>query len=336
MNESQLENIGAKTVTANPKRTFGNSRKVNAAIWAGALAFLTALGFVAFGGTDSTPAAAVVTAEEQPVEAPAAPPLSVDPPAAPAADEAESPVEDSTDEADVEDTPVEAETPVEAGTPAPAASPSDEEAEAEATEDAVEDIAPVADRPIGPDSPPAPPGAPQNYSISSGGKLYLRGIIPSVETETGLVTALAQIIGPDNVISEFRFDPDIPYTPGAPVPVFIDEKVLFESGSAVIAPAFYPIIAGMPAMQQIQPTVVVTIFGFTDSVGDADRNLELSQQRVDAARDWIISQGGDGSRLIAIGKGEADPVADNDTEVGRSQNRRIEFLVEGFQAAPSS
>ena len=73
--------------------------------------------------------------------------------------------------------------------------------------------------------------------------------------------------------------------------------------------------------------LVVGLGGYTDNTGDATANLELSQQRADAVRDYLMEQGIDGGRLVATGYGDANPIGDNDTEAGREENRRTEFTV---------
>ena len=68
----------------------------------------------------------------------------------------------------------------------------------------------------------------------------------------------------------------------------------------------------------------VIIYGYTDSSGDKFKNKLLSQNRANSIRKALINYGIDGNRLIAIGKGSQNPIADNSTAEGRAQNRRIE------------
>ena len=71
----------------------------------------------------------------------------------------------------------------------------------------------------------------------------------------------------------------------------------------------------------------IEIFGYTDSTGAADYNLSLSDKRAEAVKVYLISKGLSASRFKTIGKGIADPIANNDTPEGRTQNRRVEFAI---------
>jgi OOP family OmpA-OmpF porin len=75
------------------------------------------------------------------------------------------------------------------------------------------------------------------------------------------------------------------------------------------------------------PYIKVRIEGHTCSVGDADYNMGLSIRRAQAVKDHLVSQGIAAHRMEIKGLGETDPIASNDTEVGRKKNRRVEFVV---------
>lgn len=69
------------------------------------------------------------------------------------------------------------------------------------------------------------------------------------------------------------------------------------------------------------------IEGHTDSVGNADQNLDLSRRRAEAVKSVLVSQfKTDAARLTAAGLGATKPVGSNDTPLGRTQNRRVEFV----------
>ena len=73
---------------------------------------------------------------------------------------------------------------------------------------------------------------------------------------------------------------------------------------------------------------MVGIIGHTDSQGTPEGNLEISRNRADAVRVYLIDAGVDPLRVNSDGRGDTEPVADNETEEGRAANRRIEFLVQ--------
>jgi outer membrane protein OmpA-like peptidoglycan-associated protein len=73
----------------------------------------------------------------------------------------------------------------------------------------------------------------------------------------------------------------------------------------------------------------VEIIGHTDDVGDDEYNLELSKQRAEAVRDYLVETGADASKIVALGAGEKQPIASNTTEEGRAKNRRVEVRVLG-------
>jgi outer membrane protein OmpA-like peptidoglycan-associated protein len=75
------------------------------------------------------------------------------------------------------------------------------------------------------------------------------------------------------------------------------------------------------------PDTDITIFGYTDSTGSADYNLKLSGERATSVKNYLVSKGISSSRFTIKGMGIADPIADNGTIEGRSQNRRVEFAI---------
>jgi chemotaxis protein MotB len=78
---------------------------------------------------------------------------------------------------------------------------------------------------------------------------------------------------------------------------------------------------------QKNPNLKLEIDGFTDSVGDAAHNLDLSKRRAQAVASVLASQFGvESARLTVNGFGSAQPIASNDTPEGRAANRRVEFV----------
>ena len=109
--------------------------------------------------------------------------------------------------------------------------------------------------------------------------------------------------------------------------VFTLGDVLFETAEADLRPESLANLERLVSFIQQYPERNVNIEGHTDSVGSAEFNLNLSQKRAEAVRDALIERGVEKSRLKAIGLGEEFPIADNQTEYGRGQNRRVEIVI---------
>lgn len=103
--------------------------------------------------------------------------------------------------------------------------------------------------------------------------------------------------------------------------------ILFDSGSSVIKPQSYGILKQISQALKQESAMRLHIIGHTDSDGSDKSNLKLSKSRAEAVRQALISTYGiSGDRLTSEGKGEAEPVADNSSAEGKSQNRRVEFV----------
>lgn len=104
--------------------------------------------------------------------------------------------------------------------------------------------------------------------------------------------------------------------------------IYFDSGRATIRPDSYPELETAAEFLRSNSSALVEIHGHTDSQGDAAANLRLSLARANAVRDYLVDTFDiDPAQLVAKGFGEEFPVRDNSTAEGRTQNRRIEFMV---------
>jgi outer membrane protein OmpA-like peptidoglycan-associated protein len=104
-------------------------------------------------------------------------------------------------------------------------------------------------------------------------------------------------------------------------------EVSFDVNSASIKPAFRPSLAKVAEVLK-QYDTQVTVVGHTDSSGSDSYNQTLSERRADAVRGELARLGVPSARMGAIGRGEIEPRADNASESGRAQNRRVEILVQ--------
>ncbi len=108
----------------------------------------------------------------------------------------------------------------------------------------------------------------------------------------------------------------------------LSESVHFESESATIDPDSFALLDQVVQILEDNPQILaIEISGHTDSWGDRDFNINLSQQRAESVIQYLQEAGIDPGRLSAVGLGPDEPIADNDTEEGRSQNRRVEIEI---------
>ena len=118
----------------------------------------------------------------------------------------------------------------------------------------------------------------------------------------------------------------------------INEKVQFETGSAVLKKESESLLDEVAKALSDHPEIKkVRIEGHTDSRAGDHYNKKLSKARAEAVKDYLVSKGVAARRLIARGYGEEKPIADNKTDDGRFQNRRVEFTIlkrEGGAAKP--
>lgn len=105
-------------------------------------------------------------------------------------------------------------------------------------------------------------------------------------------------------------------------------SVLFATGSAELTPASEELLADIAKRITSQNLVGAKVVGYTDSVGSEASNLTLSERRAGSVADFLIAQGVPADKLTREGKGESDPVADNETAEGRAKNRRVEIYVD--------
>ena len=75
------------------------------------------------------------------------------------------------------------------------------------------------------------------------------------------------------------------------------------------------------------PSVSIELAGHTDNTGDADANLILSQSRADAVMNYLVQKGIDAARLSSQGYGDSAPIDSNETDEGRTNNRRTELKI---------
>ncbi len=142
---------------------------------------------------------------------------------------------------------------------------------------------------------------------------------------------------------DFRLEPEVTPPPPAPLPalplekksrvyiekekIVITDTIYFVSGKADILPVSFAILDEIAELLSKNPEIHIRIEGHTDSVGNDELNMKLSQARADSVMKYLIRKGIAPERMEARGYGETMPVADNKTPEGRAKNRRVEFVI---------
>ncbi len=286
------------------------------------------IGFLLFGGAgDETAApsnaAAVEIADDEPDAAD--PSNAVDVAATPVPTATVAPVPTATPVAVTTAAPAAAPTP--APTPAPTVTPLpaeptpaiENEAAVEAND---ENVVPLSE-------------LPQRGAIyrASEGLLYLQGPVTAEEAST-LEARAIEVLGAERVVNEYVIRADAP--PVTEGNVRVEQAVLFETGSATIAEAFVPTLELGVLVLNLNPQVTMIVEGHTDDVGTDDANQVLSEARAQSVVEYLVGRGIDRSRLVPVGFGESQPIADNASEAGRQLNRRIEVdLVDLLSPRPA-
>lgn len=121
------------------------------------------------------------------------------------------------------------------------------------------------------------------------------------------------------------------------VVITLDGQVLFVTGKAELLPIAKDRLNQVAkSLKELDDDKLVSIEGFTDSRGADDMNMKLSTDRANAVKDYLVSQGVKPEKVRALGHGEANPVASNDTPEGRANNRRVEIVVQSSAQAAAS
>jgi len=105
------------------------------------------------------------------------------------------------------------------------------------------------------------------------------------------------------------------------------EPILFNTASSTIRPISIEPLKKVAALLAEKPDLKLMIVGYTDNLGLPENNERVSAERAAAVKDFLASQGVDPSRLESKGLGSQNPIASNETQLGRQANRRIEIIV---------
>ena len=103
--------------------------------------------------------------------------------------------------------------------------------------------------------------------------------------------------------------------------------ITFAFDRSDLQPQFYPVLDQIAATLNQYPQTYVDVVGHADAQGSDDYNLALSQRRASSVAGYLTSRNVLADRLFIAGQGERQPIASNDSEAGRAQNRRVEIIL---------
>lgn len=166
----------------------------------------------------------------------------------------------------------------------------------------------------------------------SKGTLTLTGMAPSEEAVAEAVSLVGQIPGVKGVSDQTVLDTVLvrrrreKETCEAGIAIAVESRQIEFSGTTLRRQS-RALLDQIAAVLEGCPDISVEVAGHTDSSGSDAANLRVSEQRAQAAIDYLLGTGIDVARFTAMGYGESQPVADNGTPEGRAANRRVEFRL---------
>ncbi|HZH44330.1 MAG TPA: OmpA family protein [Lysobacter sp.] len=110
------------------------------------------------------------------------------------------------------------------------------------------------------------------------------------------------------------------------------DNITFDFDSAALKPQFHPVLDNVANTLAEYNQTVVEVAGHTDAVGTDAYNQQLSERRAQAVANYLMSRGLMRDRFIIVGAGESRPIASNDNDSGRAQNRRVEITLVPLRA----
>jgi outer membrane protein OmpA-like peptidoglycan-associated protein len=103
--------------------------------------------------------------------------------------------------------------------------------------------------------------------------------------------------------------------------------IFFDPGKSQLKAGAKKTLQRIAAQLKGDESIRVVVEGHTDNTGKPEKNMDISEKRAEAVREFLVSQGVAEDRIMATGKGDAEPVATNKTTAGRQQNRRVELII---------
>ncbi len=114
---------------------------------------------------------------------------------------------------------------------------------------------------------------------------------------------------------------------GEGIQITFDNAILYDIDSAELRQTAQQNLSDLATSLEKYPRTDVLVVGHTDATGSDEYNQRLSERRAGSAAEFLMRNGIDRNRITTLGKGETEPVATNDTDMGRQENRRVEIAI---------
>lgn len=114
------------------------------------------------------------------------------------------------------------------------------------------------------------------------------------------------------------------------------DNLTFKTGSATITNTSFKFLDDIADYMKANPSFTLSIVGHTDNTGSDEYNQKLSEDRAESVKNYLVKKGVGEISITAEGKGESEPIADNNTPEGRDKNRRVVFSVTKLEEAPAT
>lgn len=159
------------------------------------------------------------------------------------------------------------------------------------------------------------------------GTVAIEGLLNDSAAADELVDLVVEVFGAERVIDNSAVVPGT--AADALATIRISEIALFETKSPTIDASVLPMLERIVVLMKLAPDSTITVIGHTDTLGVPEENDELSRLRAESVVNYLEFRSISPDRLVSVGAGSSEPIASNDDEAGRSQNRRIELIIEG-------
>ncbi|HET6518595.1 MAG TPA: OmpA family protein [Geminicoccaceae bacterium] len=153
---------------------------------------------------------------------------------------------------------------------------------------------------------------------------------PVTDASGNVVVHAGSVPCPPRVAAVAEPPPVAPAAP--PPPTAFEETVNFDFDRSEIRPEFMGTLDQVAEQLQRRPEADVFLVGHADAIGDPQYNIGLGERRAESVAEYLTARGVGPDRLVLQTRGEAEPIATNDTPEGRAQNRRVEIST----AAPAT